>query len=119
MNVNATIFVQIINFLAAYFIIRFLLLKPALIIINSEDKNLNKLKSQVALGQKKLDEHELKKANLQKSDLQKIISLWPDFKQFAQAKVLSISTRPSLSNEVIEQFSQKLSSTIAKRVIDV
>ena len=45
MTVNATLFVQFFNFLAAYFLIKQILLKPAVAMIQKDDKVLSALKN--------------------------------------------------------------------------
>lgn len=56
MNINATLFVQAINFLIAYFLFRFILLKPAYREIVLQESEQEKLEGIVAADERSIEE---------------------------------------------------------------
>ena len=56
MNINATMFVQAINFFIAYLLFRFILLKPAYRAIVQEQKDQGRLEGLVAGDEKSLED---------------------------------------------------------------
>lgn len=62
MNINATLFVQAINFLIAYFLFRFILLKPAYREIVQEQNEQDSLEGIVAADHKLLEDTHAQRA---------------------------------------------------------
>ena len=56
MNINATLFVQAINFLIAYFLFRFILLKPAYRLIVQEEKDQERLEGLIAADERSIED---------------------------------------------------------------
>lgn len=55
MNINATLFVQAINFFIAYLLFRFILLKPAYQVIWQEQKDQKQLEGRVTADERSLE----------------------------------------------------------------
>ncbi len=58
MNINATLFVQIANFIIAYFMIRMIFLRPALSVIMKEEELREELKGDIAKKERTIEEME-------------------------------------------------------------
>lgn len=77
MNINATLFVQIINFLIVYVLLRFFLFKPIITIIEHEEKQENILTDLIAQQKKSLEIQEKERQQHWNSCQEYFLSLHP------------------------------------------
>lgn len=116
MNINATIIVQFFNFWVAYLMIRFLLLKPAVEIIDQDEAYLNSLQSDADLKKGELDQKEQGRIRIQKTYQKKFLAVWPNLQEQERKFVVECPKEPQLNDKDLKSLSQDISSDVSKRV---
>ena len=119
MTINATLLVQLLNFIVAYFIIKNLLLKPAIKILDGEDKKLNNLHNNLEKEQALLLKLEKEKQNYVIKTKKDFLAKHPSFNKRQILHFVNAPEAPKLSEENIYALSKEVSSLISKRIVDV
>jgi len=118
MNINATLFVQAINFFIAYLLFRFILLKPAYQAIQLEQQEKDQLEERVESDKKALDDMRQLKIAQWRSCQQQCTDYIPGALQKVEifrGIVPSVSV-PTLSIQDRRIMKERISHTIASRI---
>lgn len=120
MNINLTLFVQIFNFLIAYFIISRFFLKPALTLVQVDiNRNQSLLSSITKEDQKLFEKQNLKKSNW-KIFQNYFFSNKPDLSktsEFIEVKFKQLEKKEDLDKNQIDQIATKISNELKSKVI--
>lgn len=119
MTVNATLFVQVFNFLVAYFLIRFILLKPAVAVIEKEDRHLDGLSKNLEELENEVERlADKKEASIIKSHKKFKLS-WPDLYFDHKPFAVDLPKVPEASEKDLDSLAAKISKGAYRKVLDV
>lgn len=119
--INLTLVVQIFHFLIAYLILSRLLLKPAVSIIQGEEKKEEVLISNAKVEQKNIQEKEIHKEEFWKKSLEEFEKAKPETeKAFKKEKFVWKTIKPlELSEESINNIKNRYETLIIDKAKDV
>lgn len=118
MTLNVTLLFEAFSFFIAYFLIRFILLKPAVEIINQEEAYLEDLEQKLSIVNKKLEKQEEKKAELWFQAKEGFKKAWPNLNKkfsFQSAQMNPIK----ISEKDVQKIAKDIELKIDKRILDV
>jgi hypothetical protein len=119
MTINATLFVQFFNFMVAYFLIKLILLKPAVAVVNEEDSYLEGLNKDLEGKKAAVEKKEQEKSNIIQKAQKKLKSSWPEFTTRLGGYFVETSKAPQLPEKEIKKLADSVSKAVSKRVLNV
>ncbi len=117
MTINITLFIQVIHFFIAYFIISKLLLNPAVRIIKDEELIEADLHSSILKKQFKIDEVVNKKKVIELKNIEEFLNIKPNIEIDFKEKISWSTIKPiPISTDLLETISKDISTYIIKKV---
>ena len=119
MTINATLFAQFFNFVVAYFLIRLILLKPAVEVINKEDNYIEGLSKELDSKKAELEKKAQEMNNLRVKAQKNFKLSWPDIVNQRRAFIVEYSKGSEMSEREINKLADTISKATFKKILDV
>jgi len=116
MTLNATVLVQIVNFIIAYYIIDRVFLRKAVAIVLHERTEHATLMKDIELQREKVAEREQTKASRWQLFRKQFQQKSPQFKEPAVQKEIKIPLKTTVSPADVEWYADHLKSTLIAKV---
>lgn len=120
MTINITLFIQVVNFFIAYFIISKILLVPGVKIIKNEEQIEANIHSLILKEQFKIEQAISQKKSIELQNLESFSSIKPDIEYVSLEKFSwpTIKLVP-IPNDLLKSISHDLSDYLVKKVENV